>query len=716
MIKKPIVLGVTPEQRPDSRPQDNWSGFQQSIIDNANFLMKSSGATHLYRTDARLVDIYLENLPEDKQHYNCNACKLFLSRYGNLAVMWSDGSLIPLFWNKLTADKFPYFTKSVNAMHDAVKKAKVTGVFTFNENDLYDTTVFGIPENVSGSTGYVWSHFYWPVHANLKRNLLHRSKYVERYEMLTRVAGEMTIGTIDTALSLIASGVVYRGSEEITILNQLKEMLTKINKIKRGKSNMLWTLVFENEAVYHIRGTAVYSFLIDLKTLNDVDKAIENFGYKKDPANYGRVKSEVSTTQINLAKKGLADLGLTNALKRRFAVSEELPLNALLWKNGVNAKLYTPKKAVEDDGFSNIKPKSSVKQVTESGTTEIATKMTWMKFKNTMLNYVNDIEVVFDNPNRLIGITTEVLPKSGKLFTWDNPFAWYYNGGHADGEMQRRVEAAGGQYKDVNIRCSLMWGGKENWDSRHTDLDLHCILKQGRFMEQHLFYSNKRVGGGYLDVDANGGGPTSNEPVENIRWEKSKLTPPDGLYSFYVHNFKERGFGITPYTIELEVGGKIYTINDTAGHTGWQNTHFSFEYKDGKVTGNGISARSSSLGSTGVRQQTTWGLVNGQSVRVKSILKSPNGDAGKQSHVFFLLEGCKDDTGKAMGFLPEYLNESVRPYRKVLEHYAKNNPVEGLEEGNAFGVGYNQDTEWNLTLKVKNLAGITQTILIDRFD
>ncbi len=115
-----------------------------------------------------------------------------------------------------------------------------------------------------------------------------------------------------------------------------------------------------------------------------------------------------------------------------------------------------------------------------------------------------------------------------------------------DAEIRQRVLAAGGQVDNVDIRASLMWNNR-------NDLDLHVITPQG---ERISFQNKKSSCNGWLDVDMNVRGE-SIKPVENIRWSQNEARA--GQYEVRVQNysFHEQEAKPTPYTLELEVNGKI---------------------------------------------------------------------------------------------------------------------------------------------------------------
>jgi len=124
--------------------------------------------------------------------------------------------------------------------------------------------------------------------------------------------------------------------------------------------------------------------------------------------------------------------------------------------------------------------------------------------------------------------------------------SWEARKAGVDAEIQQRVEAAGGQYKNVDVRASLIWNNR-------NDLDLHVICPSG----EEIFYGHKQsMCGGWLDVDMNVSGDTT-KPVENVRW--SRGTAPHGRYQVIVQNFRfhESQPAPTDYRVEIEVNGEI---------------------------------------------------------------------------------------------------------------------------------------------------------------
>jgi hypothetical protein len=117
-------------------------------------------------------------------------------------------------------------------------------------------------------------------------------------------------------------------------------------------------------------------------------------------------------------------------------------------------------------------------------------------------------------------------------------------------DIARRLEHAGGKSGDIQI--SLAWNGP-------NDLDLEV---QDPFGEWVYYRHRKSKSGGELDVDANGGGPTTNEPVENVYWPFGRA--PRGVYTIEVHHFADWGGGEpTHYRVVVLDHGNLHQFTGT---------------------------------------------------------------------------------------------------------------------------------------------------------
>lgn len=677
------------------RPQDNYLGFEKAIKEH--FDKVTSEYNHLYRVRVdteSLWRIYVDSLPEEGRFvYDCRCCKHFFERYGNLVVITDDGYIESALWNTEVPE---FFSLAVNRLNQYIKST-----YTIDDVFVSDERILGTPR-----TGE-WTH----LHVVLPQTMVNNSRVKNAYQItaekredrltLLRALQEYPRNIVEQAVALLQTDAMYRGERILGVAEwflNLHKVLADTPSMK--KNNLIWKAVAEAPAGFcHVKSSMIGTLLDDIKAGYSTRVVIARFEEKMNPQNYMRSQSAPTSSTIAQAEKLVEKLGIADSLRRRYARFDEIK-DLCLW---MPRSIYEPKSTTckAHGVFSHLTPKNA------SSSNDISldlptTTMTWAKFSKTILPFAEKLEVKIDNPNRFMALVTEAVPGSENILRWDNPFSWYYHGG-IDGEIKRRVEAAGGTYENCAIRCSLIW-------ESYTDLDLHCITPNGF----HIYFGDKRDrSGGYLDVDANGGFVTTTKPVENIRWINRA---PNGHYHFWVHNYHDRNHSDNPYKVELEVNGKIYTYNGYMRDTGEHTTVFDFDYINGEVK------NFKAAGGTSTSNSEMWGLTTNEFVEVKGILKSPNmwnksnDENPDNHHTFFILEGCKDDSqGKGRGFFNEILKTELREIRKTLELYSANTPIEGADESDACGVGFTTDGEWNLVIRVTS-NGNTRLIKIDRFD
>ncbi len=664
---------------------DRYQEFEKAVIDRFNSFV-NAGAK-LFKTNADgIFDTYLAQLPEangSRQHYNCNACRSFFNKYGNLVTISEDGEIQSVLFDEKDAP--PFFAKSVKAMKELVLKSTVNGVF------LSDDKTLGHP--VTGE----WTH----IHAKLPSQMVYRSRLYsagqamaqkrEEFGMVNRALQDFSMETVDKALALINSETLYRGDKAKPNTEWFKGLLERVNGVNSEKRrNIVWLAVAQAPTGFtSIRSSATGTLLKNIAEGLPTSEIASKFEQIMNPANYQRSQSAPTENSINQAEKMIVDLGLENSLLRRYATIEEVP--SFMWQSKEKVLQEKPTGGV----FGHLKAK------TPSNTMALPTSvMTWDKFQRTVLPTADGLEVLTDNQDKFMALVTAVDNTSENILQWDNTFSWYYHGG-IDSEIKRRVEEAGGRYENNEIRASLIWEGL-------TDLDLHCITPKG----DHIMFNYKMGScGGFLDLDMNGLDKHSKTPVENMRWT---FNAPEGRYKFYVHNYSEKvnHYQGTPFRLELEINGKIYHHEGDALRNKDKVTVFEFDYVKGQdpvIRGNTQPSGEA------------WGVPANSFVKVNGITNSPNlwnetpvTHAG--THVFFLLDGVKDlSEGKGRGFFNEMLKPDLRQIRKTLELYTENTPIEDAEEATACGVGYSKEKEWNLTVRVTS-GNSTRIVKIDRWD
>jgi hypothetical protein len=139
-----------------------------------------------------------------------------------------------------------------------------------------------------------------------------------------------------------------------------------------------------------------------------------------------------------------------------------------------------------------------------------------------------------------------------------------------DGELGRRLAAAGAQTGDVQI--SIAWEGT-------NDIDVHVQVEplQGGMASIICWMNRQGRCGGMLDVDANANPfMLTQKPVENIFWAKGQA--PYGRYTVAVHHFRNwSGQFSTPVEVAVLVDGELKRFHPVASYGDNLKTIFSFE-------------------------------------------------------------------------------------------------------------------------------------------
>lgn len=387
----------------------------------------NDGEEALFTTDIEnLYDVFLNNLPlYVRQTYNCRACRNFVNRYGSLVHVNDNGYLEPVMW--IYAGSSSIFENAVEAVIEAITNAKVTGVFITSEKTL------GTPK-----TG-IWEHMA----VNVPKRMIYSGRLytasqvsaekLEDFKMLAKAVNDYSIETVESAVNLLRSDYMYRGNKILGIAEWFLDV-QKSAKNNRNRRNILWKKVATAPSGFcHISSSMIGTLLDDISEGMPIEDVQRRFNEKMDPLKYQRPQVAPSAGNVARAEKIVAELGLENSLKRRFARLDEIET---IWKPaGKTYKLTTD--TVSSGVFSDIKTKESTvkKQSTDYASTNT---MTWVKFQRTVLPNAKKIELdVSGGKNSYSALVTADDPSAAPIICWDteehrNPFNWYLYAGGSD--------------------------------------------------------------------------------------------------------------------------------------------------------------------------------------------------------------------------------------------------------------------------------------------
>jgi hypothetical protein len=339
---------------------------------------------------------------------------------------------------------------------------------------------------------------------------------------------------------------------------------------------------------------------------------------------------------IDAALATLTELGLESAIHRRYAKLADVSVNNVIFvDNSVQAQMR--------DGLAGllmeaVKPAS----VDVKGAEPIAID----DFVARIVPEARSIELLLENKHlgNFVSLTAPIEAGPGRLFKWNNDFAWSYDGEAAD-SIKQRVKRAGGN-TDAKMRVSLAWF---NYD----DLDLHVQTPRG----EHIFFNNKA---GVLDVDMNAGSGKTREAVENLSWNKLG----DGIYRVWVNQYSRRETVDVGFQIETDYMGQRQQFSYERGVSGDVQV-MTFTVKDGAV----VAMQPAGHLKGGSVPTQKWGLATQSLVPVDTLLPSPNhwdGQGVGLKHWFFMLKGCVNPDA-TRGIYNEFLRPEFEKHRKVFE-------------------------------------------------
>lgn len=621
-----------------------FNKFNEAIRKNVNRLMKTSVALQADVERDELWDIYLRSFPEgtnptykERTEHDCNCCKQFIRNFGG--TVFVNGGKVDTIWNVKTGD---FYEEVAREMHMYVSKKAIRNIYMHTESVVGGKPNVQLLEN---NDTIKWEHFNFKLPSELvngdKSRILGDAS--SNYSVLKRSLEELTVGAGEIVVDLIDQNSLYRGEEHRSIVNKFLQLKSKYDKLKtrRQKELFLWEQSVKMKHAGRIKNTVIGTLLADLSDGVDLERAVKSFEDKVAPYNYKRPKALITKSMVKNAEKKVAELGIEDSLKRRFAVAEDITINNVLFADRSAKK----KMGVFDelmDGTVGRKP--SMDKVEEVSVSDFVEKV---------LPKADTVEIMVENRHgsNFMSVIAPEDPDSKNILKWGNNFSWTYNGDATD-SIKEKVKTAGGTV-DGFLRCSLAW-------SNFDDLDIHVVEPTG----SEIYYGDRKgQSGGTLDVDMNAGGRNSRTPVENIIW-KNRSRMQEGLYEVYVHNYAKREAADVGFVLEVEVDGDVHTFEyPKAVDDKKRVSVVKFEY----THKNGVKVVDSIPSTTSTKE--IWGINTNDFRKVSMVMQSPNhwddNDVGNR-HWFFIMEGCLNPD-KARGLYNEFLTPELNEHRKVFE-------------------------------------------------
>lgn len=384
------------------------------------------GTTPLFTAEAPdLYSVFLENIPEEaRQHYNCNACRHFVNRFGKLvSINPETGKQTAVMWNGQMPE---FFRSAVKAIKAQVEKARITGVF------VSDTEALGYAK-----TG-PWTHMA----VDLPKKMVYKgridsadqeaAKKAEDRRILASCLTKYKQEDAEAAVNLLRTGVLYRGDQILPMAEWFLESM-KMARGKKTAGNILWYRAATAPSGFcHIPASMVGALLEDIAEGRSVDSIKERFNEKMNPLQYQRPQAAPAEGNIKRAEEIVGKLGLEKSLERRYARLDEVQA---IWRPSKE------KNTASTGGvFSGVPVKGKQSDV-KNGVEAPETAMTFEKFRRTVLPGAKKIELLVSyHADSYAGLLTAVHPDAPPILKWDrederNPFSWYI---YHDGSLHGR--------------------------------------------------------------------------------------------------------------------------------------------------------------------------------------------------------------------------------------------------------------------------------------
>jgi hypothetical protein len=470
----------------------------------------------------------------ERTQHDCNCCKQFIRACGNVVAI-VDNKLVSI-WD---IDIGGEYQVVVNALSEVVKSQAVRDSYLSQERKL--GTDFN-HQHLENGGSIKFEHFYYQLPKRFVKSDIatEQGNLRSGKDVFKRGLSEITLGSAEIVLELIEQNSLYRGEEHKSTVELFIKHKKEFDEVSGDKEqdNYCWLNSVKLGGKARIRNSAIGTLLVDISDGVELDRAVSSFEAKVAPTNYKRPSSVVTQSMIKKAQEKVQELGIESALSRRYAVTEDITINNVLFADRGAKQAMSVFDEIAKEAPSNVKNLDKVEEVRID------------YFIEHILPKVDSIELMVENKheNNLVSLIAPVHDDAKSILKWGNNFSWSYNGEVADSDLRDQVSKRGGRVDGV-FRFSHTW----NYNKRNASLmDLHVFMPgNGNNTEngRHDKYgNNERVGwnnrnhsasGGVQDVDYVSPAPVGYVPVENITFPSIDKMH-EGKYVCKIHNWNLR--------------------------------------------------------------------------------------------------------------------------------------------------------------------------------
>lgn len=645
--------------------------------------------------------------PESSVH-NCNQCKHFFHRYGNIVAIAEDNSIMTMYDGETTDE----YRESFRLMSEMLRNAPIEDVFVETFDYLYkavyarctkndsmfalnlDHTVKRYTKEEAEKFGVVkpneirtFNHFC----VKVPKEFIHfghetvesfQGRLREDKKVFKRALDEIPTDTLQLVIDLIDQGSLLNGDTHKYKVVEFLNLSRQYNSLSAAeKDNWCWVKSYKYNLA-RFRNELIGTLCVELSEGKELNAACLDWNKRVDPANYMKATAPITQQMIDNAKALIAENGYEESFTRRCATMEDIRVCDILHANVGDGKI---KPVSILDG---IKPTSTRHKRSEFDGVEV---VSIDKFMKDILPGCTSVEVFLQtsHENNFVTLTTPVSKNSKPIFKWGNNFGWTYNGNLAGkSEIKEAVKAAGG-FVNAPFRFSIMW----NEDGRSIcDLDAHAKEPNGTEIYFGSYKGRKTpVCGGMLDVDMI---RPVGVGVENIFWNEPERIM-DGAYRFFIVNYDQRHNNGAK--AEIAFGDEVFTY--VVDHEFLRAVDIATVHIKGGMIDH--VDQSKYLVDSNATSKEIYGLETNQFHKVNLVCLSPNHWDGAfgNKHYFFMLEGAKAPEA-IRGFHNEFLIPELLEHRKVMEVLGATLKVESTDK-QLSGLGFNATVRDEVVLRLQ---------------
>jgi len=636
--------------------------------------------------------------------HNCNHCKNFIRRYGNIVAVNENNKVLSLFDPSEVEQEYK---SSYTAVNELIVGSPIQEVFveTYDalnslpyekcskNNELFR---LGVAENhkhyteeeankfgvVAPGEVRTFKHF----HLDLPREFVDMSgastesvmgKFRDAKNVFQRAMEEISLDTLNLVKDLINQGSLLDGQTHLYKVEQFIPLKEKYDNLsKEERDNWCWVESYKLPFA-KFKNELIGVLCTELSEGKELNESCQSWNKRVDPANYMKATAPITKRQIEEAKNFVEENGYTESFNRRFATIDDIKVSEILHSNIGQGEIKNV------SIFDNVKAASTRhKRAKFEGVEEVSID----KFMRDILPTCTSVEAFLTNSQEgnMVSLTTANSAESKPIFKWSNNYSWTFNGNLAGkSQIKENVKAAGGKIDGV-LRASLQWNDEDTIGN--VDFDFHCKESKG----SEIYYSRKTSSttGGWLDVDMI---RPAKVGIENITWQNQPL---DMEYLFFVRNFD--GGANKGFKVEIEFAGEIYNYFYQVVTTYKQDVKVAtVTVKNGKMS---IQHHLPETASS----REIYGLETNNFHKVNLVCLSPNHWGENQvgnKHYLFMLEGCKTPNS-IRSFHNENLLPELAQHRKVLEVLGNQTMIEPTDK-QLSGLGFNATVRDELIVKLQ---------------